>query len=413
MPGVRPVRIIALIWLAWAVLLIGFQNLVAARFEPRRPDYVLPWTPSETGHTSRDDKPYLIEPFMNAQVSWDSEFYLSIATRGYDDPYVRGVFIPGVGSVSMNYAFFPFYPLVMGIVAVPLRVLGLNPVAAATLAGVLISLLGALAAMLALYDITRDELGRSGGLRAAFYLLIFPSGFFLAQVYTEGLFVGLAFVSLALLRRRHVAWALPAAAALAMLATWTRAVGLALVFPLALAWAREVDWAGLPARLPSWRTLARGLLVLAPILAHLIWRASLGAKFDLVEAYWFGRGLLVVERTLKNWQQIVAVLSAGEYPQTLAYYSIEVFGVALALIACVAVARRYPGVALFGLAATVVALTSGWPQSLIRYVLVAPAIYIFLARLGRHPAFDRAWTLASTLLMGLLATLFTFDMWVA
>jgi hypothetical protein len=45
--------------------------------------------------------------------------------------------------------------------------------------------------------------------------------------------------------------------------------------------------------------------------------------------------------------------------------------------------------------------------------LIVPAIYLVLSRWGRHAAFDRAWTLGSTLIMGILAMLYTFDMWVA
>ena len=52
--------------------------------------------------------------------------------------------------MSLNYAFFPFYPLVMRVLAVPLSVLNLTPIATATLAGVIVSLLGTLGAMLAL-----------------------------------------------------------------------------------------------------------------------------------------------------------------------------------------------------------------------------------------------------------------------
>jgi hypothetical protein len=36
-----------------------------------------------------------------------------------------------------------------------------------------------------------------------------------------------------------------------------------------------------------------------------------------------------------------------------------------------------------------------------------------LACLGRRPIFDRVWTMASTLLMGMLAMLFTSGFWVA
>ena len=50
-------------------------------------------------------------------------------------------------------------------------------------------------------------------------------------------------------------------------------------------------------------------------------------------------------------------------------------------------------------------------QGMHRYVLAVPSIFLILGRLGKHEPFDRAWTTASVLLMGLLATLFTFNMW--
>jgi hypothetical protein len=75
--------------------------------------------------------------------------------------------------------------------------------------------------------------------------------------------------------------------------------------------------------------------------------------------------------------------------------------------------RRWPGPALFGLAAIGIAITSGPAQGMIRYALAAPAIFLLLAHLGRHWIFDRGWTIASVLLMGLLAALFSLDFWVA
>jgi hypothetical protein len=46
-----------------------------------------------------------------------------------------------------------------------------------------------------------------------------------------------------------------------------------------------------------------------------------------------------------------------------------------------------------------------------RYVLGAPPVFLFLSHWGRKPAFDRVWTLASTLVMGIMATMYIFDMW--
>ena len=75
--------------------------------------------------------------------------------------------------------------------------------------------------------------------------------------------------------------------------------------------------------------------------------------------------------------------------------------------------RRYPALSLFSAGVLFISLTSGSPQSLIRYVLGVPALYIALGRLGKHAVFDRAWSLVSILLLGMQAMLFTFDMWVA
>ena len=398
-----------LLWAAWLVTLIAFQNVVTARLEPQRPDTVLNWTTSETGPTSHHDKPYLTEPFMNEQVAWDSEFYLSIALRGYDDPNVRTATpvnedgSPGQEPVSLNYAFYPMYPWVIRIVSYPLRLVTPTPVASLTLAGVLVSALGALAAMIALFDIVRLREGDDSATRAAFYMLIFPTGFFLAMVYTEGLFMGLAFTSLALMQRKHLAWA----GILAAFAVWTRAVGIALIFPLAIAWWQSVDWSDRERLLPI---AARGLLVLIPVAAFGIWWLIFHEPFKHVEDSFFGRSALAIEESLAGWHGAFSSMSLAS--DRLVYYALEFAAVILGITACLVTLRPYPGLSLFGLAVIVISFTSGVPQGMPRYVMVAPSVYIMLALLGRNKIFDRAWSLASALGLGLLSSLFAFDFWV-
>jgi Gpi18-like mannosyltransferase len=84
-----------------------------------------------------------------------------------------------------------------------------------------VSLMGSPGATVGFYFLCRTSLGEDGGVRAAFYLLIFLSGFFLAQVYAEGLYIGLIVGALAFLAARKWAWA----ALLAALAVWTRPGG--------------------------------------------------------------------------------------------------------------------------------------------------------------------------------------------
>jgi Gpi18-like mannosyltransferase len=392
-----------LIWLSWLVIMLVFQVLVDARFQPFRPDSALSWTVHETTRTSQNNKPYLIEPFMNQHVAWDSEFYLSIATVGYDDPDVRSVETPE-GEFSKNYAFFPLYPAVMRIVREPLRLLALDPIATSTLAGVLVSLVSTLFALFALYDLTRDQLGEEGGIRTAFYFLIFPSSLFLAQVYTEALFAALAFGCLAFVHHRRIFWA----GLLAGLATWTRAIGVFLMIPLGVAWLQTLDL-----KFPDRRTVLHGLPVLFPIAAYVIWRHFLGYQFSLVEDSWFGRGLFNFKSFWDGTKQAWQDVTSGGVLARRVYFLLEISSVLLALVACLLTLRSYPGVAVFGVVALVISLTSGAPQSLIRYMLVIPSLFIFLSRLGRNAAFDRAWTLGSVLLLSMQTALFTFDMWVA
>jgi hypothetical protein len=508
----KAVRTIALVWVAWALLVVGFQHLASDRLSLAAPDNVLSWTADETAPGAHDNQPYLLEPFMNHQVAYDSEFYLSIAVAGYDDPLVRAVWLdpakepeliwgqqplpygtpadyaagrpPGIPAdyvaYSLNYAFFPFYPVVMKAVSFPLQVFGLNGIATATLAGVIVSLLGALGAMLALYDLTRDQLQDRGAIRAAFYLIAFPTGFFLAMVHTEGLFAGLAFGSLAMLRRKRWAWA----GLLAGLATVTRAVGAALIIPLGIAWLGELvayvrlllrrrTGEGAEARFP-WDLLWKGAVMLCPLIAYGLWNLFLGEQFTAVEAAFFNRGALAIQRSASEWlriyrelfgsadqdlasrlEWIVYVLAGLAVTRALAggwlqrripkvvlvtadlllavagaavvyiwmdravlptrsfYYLVEFSATIMALIACAYVLRSQPGVALFSLAVVAISFFSGVPQGMHRYILGAPAVFLMLGHLGnKSEAFDRAWTVASVLLMGLFALLFAFNFWV-
>lgn len=427
-------RTIVPIWLAWAIIILSFQAWATARIVPVYPDRAQDWTTRFTGAGYQQGHVYLLEPFMNNQVAWDSEYYLAIAVGGYDDPRSPHLTPTGVSTtvvdhsvvqsrssfstnISLSYAFFPFYPLMIRFLSYPLQIFGLNPIATATLAGVIISALGALLGMLALYDLTRDSLGEEGALRAAFYLIVFPTGFFLIQVYTEGLFVGLAFACLAMLKRKH--W-LPAAL-LGIAATMTRAVGVALVIPMAIAWIRTGEWMDLDLewrqifhRGVSLRPLGRALLAFSPLIVFLIWKFSyLGLAFDYVEAKYFGRGFLSLGASFYAWAEAFRTMISGTNPQHTAYYLTEFLGLVIGVAACVATVRTHPEIGWFSVAVVLISWGSGPAQGIHRYILGAPAVFFTLARWGAHPVFDRAWTLLSILLMGMLAMLFAFNMWVA
>jgi hypothetical protein len=397
-------RTLIFVWLGWFIVLYGFQWVVTARLTIARPDHAVSWSATETTAVSNRGKIYLLDPFMNRQVAWDSEYYLGIAVGGYADPAAgTAVVDPATGEQFIkNYSFFPLYPYVMRVVALPLRWAGLEAIPAATAAGLIVTLLGTLAGMVALWHLAREHLDEEGALRAAFYMLIFPTAFFFAMVYTEGLFMGLVCWSLLLSKRRHWLWA----ALLAVLATWTRAHGAALFLPLLYHWWLESKTA--VHRRAWW---AQGAAALLPLAAYLLWRFSeLGQGWAKLQPFYFGRGFLSIGKTIDDIFRVYAYAQTNS--QAAVYFSLELATVLVALVAALWLLRRDPPVALFGLAIVLLSVFSGSAQSLARYVIVSPPLYLFLSRLGRSPTFDRIWGFASILLLGMLATLFAFDMWV-
>jgi Gpi18-like mannosyltransferase len=293
---------------------------------------------------------------------------------------------------------------------------------------VLVSALGTLAAMLALYDLTHEALGEEGGMRAVFYLLIFPTSFYFVQVYSEGLFVGLAFSCLAMLKRKHMLYA----ALLGAAATLTRAVGVMLVIPMAISWIRtkewyalDLDWRQLYFKRPPVRPLWRALLAFTPLIAFLAWKFSYyGFAFDYVENNYFAR-LMDMKIAASSWVYILSRTITGMFnspvlsqlgfflsTQQSANYLIEFSCMGVGAIAILCCLKTDPEVAWFSLALFLISWGSG-PPGIERFVLTAPAMFITLARWGKNPLFDRAWTLVSLLLMGLLAMLFAFNFWVA
>jgi hypothetical protein len=336
---------------------------------------------------------------MNRQVAWDSEYYVGIAVGGYDDPSAGAIINPNTGNkVIKNYSFFPFYPYVMRIF-----------LAAASLAGVIVAALGTLAGLLALWDMTRPYFAAEDSDRAVFYALIFPTAFFFAMVYTEGLFIGFAFGALALAKRGHWGWA----SILSLFTAWTRAHGAALTLPLLAFWLMQVKWHEPLKPQMTWRWLLRGILALFPLAGYLLWRYSaLGNGWAELQEFYFGRGLMSISRSIEDWRRAFdyARYMGGGAGRT--YFAIEVGSILITLIASLWLIRRDPAVALFSMAIVLLSIFSGSAQSMARYMLIAPALYIFLAQLGKNKTFDRAWTVFSILLLGMEASLFAVDMWV-
>ena len=87
------VRTIFFVWLGWALLLVGFQGFVQDRFQLVHPDRTLDWTATWTNGDAASRHPYLQTPILGGHAAWDSEFYISIALHGYEDPAMKAEYL--------------------------------------------------------------------------------------------------------------------------------------------------------------------------------------------------------------------------------------------------------------------------------------------------------------------------------
>jgi hypothetical protein len=111
--------------------------------------------------------------FLNIWGVWDSIYYVTIASQGYDK--------------SGILAFFPFYPLLMSL---------LNYIVGnAYVSGLVISNLGLLVTCAYLYKLASLDGDKDTALRSVKYLLLFPTAFVLSGVFTESVYLALIVAS--------------------------------------------------------------------------------------------------------------------------------------------------------------------------------------------------------------------------
>lgn len=152
-------------------------------------------------------------PVIETLARWDTGWYFHIAEDGY--------FYDGPGRQSA-VAFFPAYPAATRIVATVVR--------DTIVAGVLVTLVSALAAFALFFRWTAAKLGRDAAWVATLLLALYPFSYFLfGAVYSDALFLLSALAAFSLLERDR-----PVLAGLAgIVACAGRPVGLAVLVGLA------------------------------------------------------------------------------------------------------------------------------------------------------------------------------------
>jgi hypothetical protein len=184
-------------------------------------------------------------PILGSLTGEDSIYYLGIARDGYHlEPVANG---------HLDWVFFPLFPLATKV----LSVVTLGDVA---LAGVLVSNVAFLGAMIVIYRLSVEYLGHATSVRSVVYLAIAPGAVAFALAYSDSLF--LLCVASAFLAAERGRLALTGL--LYALAVLCRLPGIFLVIPLAAVLLNRVGGPSL-----RWAWLLLGPLALGAFYLYL------------------------------------------------------------------------------------------------------------------------------------------------
>ncbi len=160
---------------------------------------------------------YLSNPYLWSLANFDGEHFLSISQNGYG---------------SLNYFFFPLYPILMKFITGFFS----NTIANYLYSGIFISHLFFFFGLLGFHKLLSFDFKSKFSKLVIILLLIFPTSFYFGSIYSESLFFFLCIWSFYFVRKKNFL----IAGILASLATATRLVGIALIIPIIYEF--MIDW---------------------------------------------------------------------------------------------------------------------------------------------------------------------------
>jgi len=331
--------------------------------------------------------------------NWDAQWFVWIAQHGYTGYHGKDI------DEERSAAFFPLYSLLIKL----LSYLTWQPVVAA----VIIAFAAQLGAFTILHRLTERELDRGTAGRTLWYLVAFPTGFYLGLTYNVSLFLLLMLGSLYLMRR-GTWWG---AAVLGALATATRSSALLLVVPFCFEYLRQREFQLRRIRGDAaWITLIPAGIVSYAVYCWYIFGDPL--KFVHAQALWFRERdwpWIGIYQTLKILFTSPNVL--GNDVRNFVDLGAVIF-VSVMLVLGFAGPWRWRRdqwfLALFGVASVLFIIS--FPSSDVinrvpllsagRLSLEAFPAFVIAARIGRNQSFDRAFMFIGVLLQGLWFTHF-------
>ena len=301
---------------------------------------------------------------------WDAPHYLDVALFGYTayDPGNLPMYSK-LGDLDLFIVFYPLFPwaTAVGLLFLPNLV---APIAVSAVASV--------AAVLLLYRLVAREFDDRIAKRAAVFMLIFPTAYFLHIGYTESLFLALVFGSF--LAARTDRWWL--AGLLGGLAALTRVNGLILIAALAAeAW---LQWRGDRRWRPQWAFIG---LVAAGFGVYLaVNYAVYGNPVEFLriqQEHWY-------KSLAWPWEGIGGVLGwfGDPNPENVVMYGVtELVAIILGLVGTVVAAARYrPGWFTWMTGNWLLFVSTSFVLSVPRYTLTMFPLFAWFAQLA-----ERRW----------------------
>jgi Gpi18-like mannosyltransferase len=337
---------------------------------------------------------YITSPYQWFEIwdQWDFGYYQKIAEFGYT-------------GTDGSIAFYPLFPWLVRLAACGSR--------SYLAAGFIVSGIASAVAAILLRRLVRLDYPASVAMGSVWFLLIFPTAYFLHIGYSEGLFLALALACI--LAARGERWWL--AGVLGALCWMTRATGAVLVPTLAVEaaqqyWVRRRSCSQRPVGCSAWNWNWLWIAIVpAGFAVYLLinWSVS-GDPFAFLQA----------RKTL--FEQSFASPLTGIRQAIWAHYPTpheaemvgtqELFFVALGLV-CTIISwiELRPAYAMWMTGSWILCASVNFFRSMPRYTLMMFPIFILFALLGRNRFWAGVLTAWSLLFFALFAALFARGEW--
>jgi hypothetical protein len=316
---------------------------------------------------------------------WDGPQYLLIAQHGYG----------AAGDQRLALAFFPLYPWLIRLVAIVVR--------DAVLSAFLVSTVSSLVAGVALARLAAIDYSPHLARRAAWFLFIFPTSYFLHIDYSESLFLALVVTSF--LAARHERWM--AAGVLGALAVLTHDNGILLVVALAAEALSEL-WR---TRYFEWRWLWISVVPLGFAIFLLINYNATGdplAFLKMESQHWFNilmppwQGIQVNFGIAREWDP-----NRGEMIGTQVLFFLAV-GLAGTIASAFLLRASYT---VWMTLNWLLLASQSWDISAPRLTLAMFPLFLLFAMLARKPHWNTAITVWSLMWLAMFASEFVRGFW--